>query len=204
MESMKYLIGIPCMGMVHTGFAASLIHLNRVGESKVTFLANALVYNARNMLCKEAIETGADRILFLDSDMVFGHDLMEKMEADMDVHNLDFVSALCFRRVPPITPLIYKKLEMEHAKNEIYLDYPENALFPIAGAGFGATMISTRLIKDIVNTYGAPFMPYPGELGEDLAFCYRANKLGYKMYCDSRLSLGHIGDFIYGEQLFKK
>jgi GT2 family glycosyltransferase len=42
-----------------------------------------------------------------------------------------------------------------------------------------------------MSVYGVPFFPIAG-LGEDLAFCWRAKKLDYKLYCDSRLKIGHI------------
>ena len=67
----RYMIAIPCMEMMHTAFVSSLVNMRRVGANKVTFLSNSLIYDARNMLAAEALDTGADRILWLDSDMVF-------------------------------------------------------------------------------------------------------------------------------------
>lgn len=35
-----------------------------------------------------------------------------------------------------------------------------------------------------------------GEIGEDLTFCYKAKKLGFKIYCDPQVLPGHLG--LYG------
>ena len=205
MEHKKYLIAVPCLDMMQTGFVASLVGMQRVGACKHSFLANSLVYDARNMLAAEAIDTGADRVLFLDSDMAFGVDLMQRLADDMD-EGCDFVSGLYFGRRFPLKPLVYKSVAIVDTKDglkgktEAYSDYPEDALFPIAGSGFGAVMLSTKLLKDVYDTCGYPFAPMPGVLGEDLAFCLRAKQLGYMLYCDSRIKLKHIGSFRYGEE----
>lgn len=36
-----------------------------------------------------------------------------------------------------------------------------------------------------------------GELGEDLAFCWKAKKLGFKVYADPQVLPGHIGEYGY-------
>ena len=206
-EYTKYLIAVPCMDSMPTGFVASLVGLNRVGASKVSFVSNSLVYDARNMLAAEALDTGADRVLWLDSDMRFGPDLMQKLADDMD-SGLDYVCGLYFRRVLPITPILSKEIIVRKengklkGKSETYTDYPRDSLFEIAASGFGAVMCSTKMLKDVYDVYDRPFDPIPGVLGEDFAFCYRAQGLGYKMYCDSRIKVGHIGSIPFGEEYY--
>ena len=53
--------------------------------------------------------------------------------------------------------------------------------------------------KEMVELYGAPFYPLMG-MGEDTTFCFRAGQAGFKMYCDSRIKIGHIGEKIFDEQ----
>lgn len=36
-----------------------------------------------------------------------------------------------------------------------------------------------------------------GELGEDLSFCWKAKRLGFKVYADPQVLPGHIGDYAY-------
>lgn len=207
-QTNRYMIAIPCMDMMHTPFVASLTYMRRVGASRVSFVSNSLVYDARNMLAAEAIDTGADRVLWLDSDMQFSSDLMEKLAADMD-EGRDLVAGLYFKRKVPVVPVLSKPFSIEDAgdrlviKGEVYNDYPKDTLFEIGACGFGAVMCSTKLIKSVYDTFDRPFDPMPGMLGEDYAFCYRASKLGFKLWCDSRIKVNHIGQFPYGEKLFE-
>ena len=197
MDDKKYLIAVPCLDNVPVAFVAALTALKRIGPTKHSFLSNSLVYDARNALAQEAIDTGADRILFIDSDMYFKPDMMERMAQDLD-DGANVVSGIYFTRRFPTQPCIYKAVDMT-GKTEVYTDYPKDKLFQIAGCGFGAVMMNTDVLKAVSNTHGKPFNPMPGILGEDLAFCYRARDLGYKIFCDSRIKVGHVGTFVYTE-----
>lgn len=196
MSELKYLIAIPCMDAMPTPFVAALTAMKRVGLTRHSFLANSLVYDARNMLAQEAIDTGVDRVLFLDSDMFFQPDMMERMAADLDT-GIDFVTGISVKRRFPTMPCIYKDVGIGHT--EVYEDYPQDKLFQIAGCGFGAVMMNVSMLNDIWDKYGKPFLPIPGELGEDLTFCYRAQLSGYKLWCDSKIKVAHIGQFFYSE-----
>lgn len=211
MEYTKYLIAVPTMDTMLVPFVASLTYLTRVGLSRVSFASNSLVYDARNLLAAEAIDTGAERVLWLDSDMQFNPDLMERLAHDMDLEGLDYVSGIFFRRRLPVVPVIAKRIEAEKdekgklvANTETYLDYPQDSLFEVAATGFGAVMCSTKMLKDVFDVYDRPFDPIPGVLGEDYAFCYRARSLGYRLWCDSRVKVGHVGLLAYGENAYTR
>lgn len=202
---MKYLIAIPTLDTVPVPFVAALTALKRIGEVKHSFLSNSLIYDARNMLAQEAIDTGADRILFIDSDMYFMHDMMERMAADLD-NGADFVCGIYFKRHLPTLPCIYQSIDIEDkdgdpiGKTEIYADYPKDTIFEIDACGFGAVMMNVSMLKNVYETFGNPFIPYAGLFGEDLSFCWRAKQLGYTLLCDSRIKVGHVGTFVYSEQ----
>lgn len=196
---LKYLIAIPCGNYIPTPTVAALTHMNRVGLSRVTFLQNSLVYDARHQLIAEAIETEADRVLFLDSDMVFDSHLMERLAADMD-EGRDFVCGLYFRRIFPTNPVLFKTVTQDD--RELYSDYPKDSVFEIEGCGFSAVMVSTKLLKGVMDKFPYPFAPKPGCFGEDIAFCWRAKKAGYKLWCDSRIKAGHVGFYVFDETTY--
>lgn len=207
MNETKYLIAVPTLDMVPVPFVAALTALKRVGAIKHSFLSNSLVYDARNLLTQEAIETGADRVLFIDSDMYFQPDMMERMARDMD-DGADYVCGLFFKRRLPTLPCIYKDVDIVEengvsvGKTQVYTDYPADTVFSVGGSGFGAVMVSTKLLSDVQETFGKPFIPYAGLLGEDLSFCWRARQLGYTLWCDSRIKVGHVGTFVYDESTY--
>ena len=196
---MKYLIAIPAMDMCPVAFAYSLATLKRVGASRISVISGAAVHEARNELAKEAIDSGADRVLWLDSDMAFGDDLMEKLAADLD-EGWDLVCGIYTKRRLPVAPVIYKEVNRAEGRAVPYLDYPKDSVFTIAGCGFGAVMMTAELLKRVGPD---PFTPFE-KLSEDLSFCWRADDLGARMACDSRVKVGHVGQIVYGEEMYRR
>lgn len=197
---MKYLIAIPAMDMCPTPFAYSLATLKHIGPTRISMICGAAVHEARNELAKEAVETDADRVLWLDSDMAFASDLMEKLAADLD-EGWDMVCGIYFKRRMPVTPVIYSDITMTNGVKP-YLEYPKDSLFEIAGCGFGAVMMTTELLTRADPFKTGPFTPLP-HLSEDLSFCRRAEDAGARMACDSRVKVGHVGQIVFGEQMYK-
>ena len=204
--TMRTLIAIPCMDMVHTIFMKAMLSLERVGDVQYGLSCSSLVYDARNGLAKKAVDEGFDRILWLDSDMDFQPDLMKCLSADLD-EGRDFVAGLYFKRKAPITPVVYSEVGYWKDEDNVipfampYHDYPKDSVFEIKGTGFGACMMTTEMVKKVMEQGGMPFSPMIG-LGEDLSFCVRALQAGYKLYCDSRIKLGHVGVGVITEDTY--
>lgn len=200
---MRIFIAVPCMDMVHTDFMESLLNLKTEHETKVGIKKSSLVYDSRNLLAQEAVEGGYDRILWLDSDMVFAPDLLDRLSADLD-EGREFVCGLFFKRKPPYHPVLYSELGYTQEGNRLtpfsipFME-PEEGTFEVQGTGFGAVMVSCDAVKAVYEKYGAPFTPQPG-FGEDLSFCIRMAALGIKMYCDSSIKVGHIGNVIINDE----
>ncbi len=203
---MKTMIAIPCMDMLHTEFCRSLLAMERIGEVEIVFCTSSLIYDARNKLAELAIEGGFDRILWLDSDMSFESDLLRRLSEHLDMGK-DIVCGLYFGRKPPIRPMIYKALyvsrENGHAKANAdnFDDYPRNDIFPIAGCGFAAVLMTVAALRRVQTACSLPFFPASG-FGEDLVFCLRATELGLKIWCDSSVKVGHVGSAVYDEDLY--
>ena len=50
------------------------------------------------------------------------------------------------------------------------------------------------------NEWWFQFLPHPwgdGEFGEDLSFCFKARECGYKVWVDTSVTPGHIGNYEY-------
>ena len=199
MNEHKVLIAVPALDTMPTQTAYSMISLKRDCPSRYSFIVRASCADARNMLAREAIESGADRVLWIDSDMVFGEDLMIRLGEDLDTGAWDMVCGLYFKRELPVTPVIYSRFDMQRQKAVPYSDYPKDTIFPIAGCGFGAVMMTTELLKQ-VGDYPFSLIPH---LSEDLSFCKRAQDAGAMIACDSRIKVGHVGQITYGEQMYK-
>lgn len=204
---MKTLIAIPCMDMLPVGFVQSLLYMHKGDNPTVYFKPNSLVYDSRNLLSLYAIENGFDNVLWLDSDMLFPPHTLLKLQS----YNMDMVTGLYVKRHEPVEPVLYEKIEEPErgqdgkliANIASYTDYPRDKFFPVDGCGFGCVLTSTKLLKHVWDEYGPAFTPYPWA-SEDISFCHRVNQLGYQIYCDSSVSCGHIGQFVYTEDLLKR
>jgi len=200
---MRTLIAIPCMDTVDTLFFISCMDMARPEGTQVAVSVSSLVYNARNMLAKKAIDEGFDRVLWLDSDMKFPSDIIHRLGAHLDA-GLEYVSALYFTRKAEIKPVVYSGIGYKNTPDgkqpyaTPFTDYPEG-LFEIAGSGFGAVMMTTDLIK---RCGAQPFFPVMG-FGEDFSFCLRAKQAGARMWCDSTIKLGHSGTTLFDEKTYQ-
>ena len=206
---MKVLIAIPTLNSVPIEFFMSILGLKMVEDTEVSIVANSLVYQARNQLALKAIDEGYDYVLWLDSDMVFASDTLTRLLDDAEKYKVDYVAGLAFWRHKPTNPVIYKRVlwgqnkdgTIEHGA-EIWKDYPKDKFFEIGGSGMGCVLVRTSVIRKVAETFKcSPFEPMPF-MSEDLSFCWRLARLGFPMYCDSRIKVGHVGQYIFDEAFY--
>lgn len=203
---MKTMILIPCMDMVHTAFMRSLLMLNTAGHD-ITYgiHSGSLIYDARNKLLDAAKKANVDQILWFDSDMLIPVNTLQLLTEDIKA-GCDIVTGLYFKRKKPYEPVIYKECEIQQITPDQLLplaapydDYPKNQLFEVQAFGFGCVLMTMEAANKVVGELGLmPFMPVAG-FGEDLSFCMRARHVGLKLWCDSRVSLGHVGQYTFTE-----
>lgn len=201
---MKTLIAVPSMDQVPAQFAQSLAMLNKVGECAITFQIGSLIYHSRNELARKAVEMGAEYVFWLDSDMLFDPNTLTDMMQTLHEKKLDILTGLYFRRVAPFTPVLFDQLTFDekgvcHWSN---FDRIPDELFEVGGCGFGCVLMRTEVFFAVVEKFGNMFAPI-GNVGEDLSFCWRARECGYKIYCDPRVSLGHVGHTIITREFYE-
>lgn len=187
----KLMIAVPCMDYMHSEFVKSLnalaIHLCREGWNfNVEIHSGTLIYLARNQLANKAIQEGYTHLLFLDSDMVFDETIVETLMFS----GKDFVCGAFQSRRKPYGSCVFKSL----VPAERVKDYGM-APFRVKGCGMACTMISTEVLKNVRQKFGNCFDPavYEGvTMGEDTAFCWRADKTGAEIWCEPTARVGHI------------
>lgn len=201
---MKVFIAVPSMDTLPALFCQSLALLQRAGDTMVGFEVGSLVYNARNNLARQAINAEVDWVLWLDSDMVFKPDLLQRMLKVCTENDIDFLTALCFRRKPPYTPCLFDRLDKveKGASYTAILSVPEGR-FQVGGCGFAGVLMSTDVLISVSSKFnGRMFDPMEG-FGEDVAFCWRARQCGYDIWCDSDIEMGHVGQFVSTRAVFE-
>lgn len=200
---MKILIAVPCMDQVPAPFCQSLAMLRKVGDCVLSMQMGSLIYTSRNTLATRAIQTEADYVLWLDSDMVFEPDLLERLMKTLTENDLDIVTGLYFRRVQPYSPVLFKDLTLIRDTFFEWSEFKEVPpdLFEVAGCGFGCVLMKTDAFFDVQSKFGNMFAPI-GNTGEDLAFCWRARECGYKVWCDPSIICGHVGYVISDDKFY--
>lgn len=189
---MKLLIAVPCFDTMRAEFVRSLLelkdelHRNRV-EHEVKILTGTLVHAARDRLAQHAVNNFFDEVLWIDSDMVFDRHLYE----DLKSAGKDMVCGLFISRHYPYVSCVFKSL----IPVERITEYPEDT-FQVAGCGFGCVLMKAQILKDVMTTHdGKCFIP-DQRLGEDVAFCKRADDCGHTIWCEPTVRVGHVGSLV--------
>jgi len=203
---MRTLIAIPCMDQVNASFFESMMYLRRTSEDGLAIIKGSLIYDARNKIGEIAEANKAEYIFWLDSDMIFEPDLLDRMFKS--IGDKDFLTALYFKRRPPFEPCIFSEAGYVKGKGRevipvasTYVDYPKKSTFEIEACGFGCTLMKTSMFIKTREEQGLPFSPVLG-FGEDISFCIKARESGYKLYCDSSIICDHTAHILVNEETF--
>jgi GT2 family glycosyltransferase len=129
-------------------------------------------------------KTTSDYVFSVDTDIMFGSNILHKLLS----HNKDMVSALICNGYmlkeicnPYIYPNVLNRL------NDAYIhlkDYEGKGLIECDLTG-AISLMSSKLVKSGAE-YGF------STFGEDAEFCNSAQKLGFKLYCDTSTKATHI------------
>jgi hypothetical protein len=198
---MKYIaVCTPARDMVHTMFTYDLVNmvanhtLNTNDAISLKISQGTLIANQRAELCLDAMREKCTHVLFIDSDMRFPHDMIERLLQ----HDLDIVATNCARRRMPTGPTaqIYK----ENGERELVYTMPESTgLQEVGSVGMGVMLIKANVFAKLAE----PWFETPwrhdkrGYIGEDVFFCKKARDAGFKIWIDHDVSkeIGHIGMF---------
>ena len=190
---MKLLIAIPSNDTMPFQFVESLLKLTkRLSEDgvdyEVAIQGGTLVHVGRDKLALKAISGDYTHVLWLDSDMVFTEDLFD----DLMDSGKDFVTGIAHARREPYPSCIFTEIYPNVGKWKG--EYPDKA-FKIAGCGMACVLISVEIIRAVWAHHSTAFFP-TREFGEDIAFCKRAQDLGYEIWAEPSVKVGHLGHVI--------
>lgn len=190
---MNLMIAIPTMDTMPTPFVESLLGLTRRLDRDgvpydVVIEAGTLIYAARDRLASRAVNSGSySHVLWLDSDMVFGDSIVE----DLQFCGKDFVTGIAHGRRSPFLSCLFKSLDLSALERWKLEEYPSEA-FEVAGCGMACVLMSAQILKDVFMKFNTCFMPMLS-YGEDTSFCKRAVSLGYHIWAEPTVRLGHVG-----------
>lgn len=162
---------------------------------------------ARNVAATAFMNSGADRLWFIDDDLVPTSSSLRIFESDADIASGLYYLLFVDEGRPSIKPAIYYKNEGGFSHVDARQRMIGQDIIPIDAAGTGTLLIKRRVFEDaamlnsdrylnasgIESSLGAgDEAPYfktiykadaKEELSEDLDFVWRAKKLGHKCEC---------------------
>lgn len=178
-------------------------NFRRAFESSPNLSAN------RNRLVQAGLDIGAKWIIMVDSDMVFPKDSFKRLLS----HNKTIISALYFKKVPPFRPIC--RIEKDGIWRDFEPDYI-GGLHKVSGFGFGMVAVKASAFKKIPKPWFAEppeCLSHDGEkfvveenqdtiltTPEDMWFCHLAKAVGFDLWLDASISLGHLGIYPFSQE----
>lgn len=174
---------------------------------------DALIDRSRSIVASRFIQAGTyDILFFIDDDILFDpHDVV-KMCTAMGQSDIPILAGAYVKKQPENTHFAIKTF-----KDIPYVFGKDAPIQEVEMVSTGFMAIKKEVIQQMVDKEIVPlchpddykfypfFQPYPKQLedgksiylSEDWAFCDRAKQLGFKLYVDGSVKLGHAGRYVY-------
>lgn len=159
------------------------------------------IAEGRNYCVWQAIKNGCTHILFIDDDMTFPEDTIERLLA----HRKEIVGVYSYSRLLPLSPTVAFLDEAGEflPKDKIPFIIRPKELFKCYSIGMGVALIDMKLFDVIDKPWFSWEVHENGKIlvGEDAWLCKQARAKGVDIYCDPTLPIGHLGEYSYGPNL---
>ena len=207
----KLMIAIPAYdGRVNIKTAIALAKLtpetNKFGVTLyISHISGcSLITKARNALVADFLETDADTLLFVDSDVIITPEAVLRLLAISQ--GKDVTAGVYPRR--GADRCFFMDIHTDEETNQLVFD--ENGMMQIRRIGTGFMMIQRHVLETMIKNHPEwryindtknrdeyaifDFGVYNGKYyGEDYLFCDRAREHGFEVWIDPTIKLGHMG-----------
>jgi len=184
---MAGLIGVLPRPLGYSAFWLTFIAMERPSGTPIMAASGSRVDLLRNNVVDEAIRSKADWILFCDDDhLVPKHGLVQLLE-----HNVAMVTGLYVTRgAEPRTTQM-------RVHGNAYLPLPiaelTEPLIEVDATGMGFCLIRREVLEAVKPPRFRVSMDMEGNVtGEDVHFCKKVRKAGFKILVDTQLDIPHI------------
>lgn len=166
---------------------------------------------ARNDTVKAFLRSPAQWLWWVDTDMGFAPDSLDRLLEAADPVQRPLMGALCFSnretkldgfngyRCDPV-PTVYRFVTMPNGQNgfQPIWEYARDSVIEVAGTG-SACIVIHRSVFEAIEAKSGPHWyvrltnPTTGQLiGEDLSFCYRAADAGFRLHVNTAVKTTHL------------
>lgn len=164
-------------------------------------------------------QTSAEWLWFIDSDMGFEADTLDRLYGVAKHHGIPALGALCFTSRlgeadgmggyrPNIFPTLYG---WDGAGFKISANVPKDKLIRVSATGAACLLLHRKAMEQIRSAHGdewwtpVRYAPEAGGqlLGEDLSLCYRLMEGGHPLFVDTSIKTTHAKTLWIGEEIFE-
>jgi len=184
------------------------------------FLDQTNVVIARNSLVKHYLEAAEktdepySAVLWIDSDQTYTFKHFLDLLANFDRKDMDILSGRYITR-DMFKPKVCGFIEVRGDYNNPLFkntSVDDTGIVEVDGIGFGFVMMKPIVLEDMYDIYGLHQFEFRsvgtkesgGNIGEDLDWCLKAQLLGYKIYMDNDVEVGHHGGIIDSSYIYAK
>ena len=206
---------------VHRGVQVRTLKMMRFFEKcpdpKIKFYiyeGDALIDRARGRAATDFMKSDCDILLFIDDDIFFYNEIQIRQLCDAAIYNdeIDIVGAAY--SIKDDTKPVFAIRTLEDKGNYVFGKLGQ--IFEVRYISSGCMAVKRRVFQEMINAETVhlcnpdtlAFYPFftPMEtqlngqwiyLSEDWSFCEKARNLGFKVWVDSTIKLGHIGPKVY-------
>ena len=193
-SNQKIGIGVPCnWTYVPLSFFTSFTLMDKPSYQFIT-ADNGGIDDLRNDITEKALRIGCTKLIMVDSDQVYPPDTITKLLS----HNLPVVGGKICRRYPPFDPILMKITDEGYQPIE---DYEPGSLVEVDATGAGCVMWDMQVFKKLPYPW-FKFHKDPNNgmvIGEDIGLCRDLKAIGYKIFVDTSIEIGHLSTMIVNQ-----
>lgn len=213
-------IAICTRDKVSAATAISLMMMQRAkflapDEYIKTYIVVGSILTFQRNQCVRDME--GDWILFIDSDMTWQASDIDTLIETQRKWDLDMVGGLCFQRSEPYQPTLYVQAKDDPDAYTFLEQWGEDTALEVDATGMAFCLVHNRVFDRITQQQGgfefpdyedrqkyAPitFFRWEDRWGEDFRFCREAKASGSRIFVDTSVKPGHIGDHLITEETF--
>lgn len=181
--------------------------------------SSANVSDARNRVTARFLDartadgaTVGDWLLWVDADMQWSPDALDKLMESADPVERPIVGGLCFGMANgELVPTIYQLGRTDEDELCTYrvAAYERDSLIRCVATGAAFILIHRRVLEAMREAQFNPAFPWFQETqmgdrpcGEDITFCLRAGQLGFSVFVDTRAKIGHHKSQLLTEDVY--
>jgi glycosyltransferase involved in cell wall biosynthesis len=213
-------IAICTRGRVSAGTAISWLMTDygflNAGETVSRYFIEGNMLAQQRNECVQRMQ--GDWLMFIDDDMIFPPSAIRTLVETQRKFDstIDMLGGLCFQRGAPYQPTMYVR-DPESGQYQFREVWDDDAAVEVDASGMAFMLIHKRVFDRILRhrtgesfpTYEErlgmpppPFFTWGGEFGEDFKFCQDAKAAGCRIFVDTSVEIGHLGEHIITKETF--